>query len=74
MYKFLKILSYILVLLGALNWGLIGFFNFNLVTYLFGESTTITRVIYSLVGISAIISAITAYMCYKKYRNNYDEY
>ncbi len=60
MSKFLNILQgicYILIIIGALNWGLIGIFNFNLVEYLFNESV-ITRVIYILVGIAAIISII----------------
>lgn len=67
MFNFLKYFSYILVLIGALNWGLIGAFDFNLVTYLFGDMTIATRIVYILVGISAIISAITAYMCYRKH-------
>ena len=45
-----------LVIIGALNWLLIGIFNFNLVTTLFGEMSTISRIVYSLVGISGIIS------------------
>lgn len=45
-----------LVLIGALNWGLVGFFNFDLVSALFGDMTMFTRVIYSLVGISALTS------------------
>ena len=63
--KALKIISYILVLIGALNWGLVGFFNFDLVAFLFGGMTLLTRIVYGLVGISAIVSAITAYMCYR---------
>jgi len=69
MYNFFKYLSYILVLIGALNWGLIAFFDYDLVASLFGEMTTITRIIYGLVGISAIISAITSYMCWQKHKN-----
>ncbi len=45
-----------LVIVGALNWLLIGVFDFNLVTTLFGEMSTISRIVYSLVGISGIIS------------------
>jgi len=67
MYKFLKYGSYILVLIGALNWGLIGFFNFDLVSSIFGVMTTATRVVYCLVGLSAVVSAITSYMCYKEH-------
>ena len=45
-----------LVIIGAINWLLIGVFNFNLVAILFGDMSTISRIIYSLVGISGIIS------------------
>ena len=67
MHKFLKVTSYLLVLIGALNWGLIGLFDFNMVSYLFGEMTVVSRVIYSLVGISAIIFAIAEHVYEKKY-------
>ncbi len=43
-----------LVLIGALNWGLVGAFRFNLVTSLLGGWPTIERLVYVLVGISAI--------------------
>lgn len=48
----------ILVLIGALNWGLIGILNFDLVEQLFGHMTIISRIIYGLVGISAIFLII----------------
>ena len=44
----------ILIIIGAINWGLIGIFNFNLVSAIFGEMTVITRIIYGLVGVSGI--------------------
>ncbi len=50
---FIKVLS-VLCLIGALNWGLIGFFGFDLVSFLFGPMTILTRIIYALVGLSAI--------------------
>ena len=50
--KTLKIIALILVIVGALNWGLIGLFDFNLVTMLFGKGTLFTRIVYCLVGIS----------------------
>lgn len=43
-----------LVWVGALNWGLIGVFNFNLVNALFGSMPTFERVVYILVGVSAL--------------------
>ena len=38
-------------IIGAINWGLIGFFNFNLVSFLFGSMTWLSRFIYDFVGI-----------------------
>ena len=55
----LKIIAYILVIIGAINWGLVGFFGFDLVASIFGEMSFITRLIYDIVGISAIILLIT---------------
>ena len=45
---------FVLVFVGALNWGLIGFFGFNLVAAIFGGASIITKVIYDLVGIAAL--------------------
>lgn len=50
----LKIIAYVLVIVGAINWGLIGFFGFDLVATLFGEMSLLSRIIYGLVGISAV--------------------
>ena len=55
----MKILYYIaltLVIIGALNWLLIGLFSFDLVATLFGEMSMLSRIVYSLVGISGLIS------------------
>lgn len=52
--KTLDTLALILVIIGAINWGLIGFFNFNLVSALFGDMTAISRVVYALVGICGL--------------------
>lgn len=55
MKKFINVLAFILVVVGALNWGLWGFFQFDLVAWLFGGNTTwLSRVIYSLVGLSGL--------------------
>ena len=45
-----------LVIVGALNWLLIGLFNFDLVATLFGTMSVLSRIVYSLVGIAGIIS------------------
>ncbi len=50
----LKWITYSAVLIGALNWGLIGAFDFNLIGFMFGEMSTLSRIIYSLVGLCAI--------------------
>jgi uncharacterized membrane protein YuzA (DUF378 family) len=52
--RVLDTIALLLVIIGAVNWGLIGFFDFNLVSALFGEMTTFTRVIYALVGIAGL--------------------
>ena len=49
-----NVLPKILVTLGALNWGLVGLFKFDLVSALFGKNSAGTRLIYTLVGIAAI--------------------
>ena len=43
-----------IVIIGAINWGLIGFFNFNLVSFLFGQTGWIRRIIYAIVGLCGI--------------------
>ncbi len=42
--------------IGAINWGLVGILNFNLVEYLFGDGTLFTRIVYILVMISGLVS------------------
>ncbi len=47
-------IALILVIIGGLNWGLIGLFNFDLVAAIFGDMSAISRVVYSLVGLAAL--------------------
>ena len=54
--KVIDIIALILVIVGAINWGLIGLFNFNLVTMIFGNMSAISRIIYTLVGIAGLWS------------------
>ena len=49
-------ISLILVVIGAINWGMIGIFNINLVSLLFGEDTFLTNFVYALVGICGLVS------------------
>ncbi|SHF10871.1 DUF378 domain-containing protein [Clostridium fallax] len=52
--KTLDIIALLLVIVGAINWGLIGFFQFDLVAALFGNMSAFSRVIYALVGIAGL--------------------
>ena len=49
--KVIDKIALVLIIIGAINWGLIGFFKFNLVDTIFGSMTVLTRIIYALVGI-----------------------
>lgn len=52
--KVIDNIALLLIIIGAINWGLIGLFNFNLVDTLFGTMSIISRIIYILVGISGL--------------------
>lgn len=52
--KGLDYTALVLTIVGAINWGLIGFFKFDLVAWLFGTLTLLTRIIYALVGICGL--------------------
>jgi hypothetical protein len=63
MEKSLSVLDWVvlvLVLVGALNWGLVGFFSFDLVKTIFGDMSALSRTVYSLVGLSAIYLAVVS--------------
>ncbi len=47
-------LAYVLVVVGGLNWGLVGAFDYNLVDSLFGAGSALSRVVYVLVGLAAL--------------------
>ena len=52
--KIIDTIALILIIVGALNWGLIGIFNFNLVETITGGFNAFARIIYTLVGISGV--------------------
>ena len=52
--KKLDALAAALVLIGGLNWGLVGLFNFDLVAALLGSGSMLARIVYGLVGLSAL--------------------
>lgn len=51
----------VLTIIGAINWGLIGFFDFNLVEAIFGSGNWLSRTIYILVGICGLINIATLF-------------
>jgi len=59
MQKYMKFnvldwIAMVLVIVGGLNWGLVGFFKFDLVAAIFGDMSAVARVVYGLVGLAAI--------------------
>ncbi len=59
----IKRVAYILMIIGALVWGMVGLFNFNLVAFIFDNiSVVISRIIYSLVGVAGVISLISLFL------------
>lgn len=52
--KVIDKIALVLVIIGAINWGLVGIFNFNLVDTIFGVMSLISRIIYILVGVSGL--------------------
>ena len=60
----------VLTLVGALNWGLIGIFDFNLVQAIFGDMTIGARIVYSLVGIAAVINIMLLFIDLDKRDNH----
>jgi hypothetical protein len=52
-------IALILLIIGGLNWGLVGIWNFNLVTWIFGAASLVAKIIYVLVGFSALWMVIS---------------
>jgi uncharacterized membrane protein YuzA (DUF378 family) len=52
--RVLNTITLVLLIVGGLNWGLVGLFDFNLVSAIFGDMTPLSRIIYVLVGLSAL--------------------
>ena len=52
--KILDKIALVLIIIGAINWGLIGFFKFDLVATIFGQLSVLSRIVYALVGISGL--------------------
>jgi uncharacterized membrane protein YuzA (DUF378 family) len=60
MHVFNKI-TLLLLIVGGLNWGLVGMFGFDLVAALFGEMSILSRIVYTLVGASALWQIVSLF-------------
>ena len=56
--NWLDVISLILIIIGGINWGLVGFFGIDLIGMIFGELSVVTRTIFVLVGLAAIYSLV----------------
>ena len=56
--KALDVIVAVLLVVGGLNWGLVGLFNFDLVAAIFGSMSALSRIVYIVVGLSAIYQAL----------------
>lgn len=59
--KFLDCFALTIAIVGAVNWGLIGIFRFDLVAFLFGDMSWLSRIVYTLVGLCGLY-LLTFYM------------
>ena len=57
--KTLDVLATVLLVVGGLNWGLVGVAHFDLVATLFGDATLLSRIVYTLVGLAAVYEAVS---------------
>lgn len=57
-FKIMNAIALTIVIIGAVNWGLIGFFGFDLVAALFGDMSGFSRVVYALVGLAGLYSIL----------------
>jgi uncharacterized membrane protein YuzA (DUF378 family) len=58
--RVVNVIALVLILIGGLNWGLVGFFDYNLVDAVFGEGSGVARVVYALVGVAALYKIAVA--------------
>jgi uncharacterized membrane protein YuzA (DUF378 family) len=55
-------IAFVLTVIGGLNWGLVGIFNFDLVVWILGSMPIVVKIVYILVGLSAIIMIVRPFM------------
>ena len=57
--KKMDVVAALLLVVGGLNWGLVGFANFDLVAAVFGEGSILSRIVYGVVGLCAVYQIVT---------------
>lgn len=62
----LQKIALVFTIIGAINWGFIGIFDFNLVEAIFGEASVLSRIIYAIVGITGLINIGLLFTDYKE--------
>ncbi len=58
--RVVNVIALLLIIIGGLNWGLVGFFDYNLVDSLFGAGSGAARVVYAVVGVAALYKLVVA--------------
>lgn len=71
--KILDVIVAVLLIIGGLNWGLIAFFNINAVAAIFGEASAASRVIYALVGFSALYDVFDLTIGFRAFQHRWCE-
>ncbi len=69
----MNVLALIVMVIGALNWGLIGLFHFDLMAALFGSMTAFSRIVYALVGIAGIWGIVMLFQRNVRHMGEYDD-
>lgn len=64
----LQKIALVFTIIGALNWGLIGIFDFNLVDAIFGDGSLLSRLVYTIVGIAGLINIGLLFTEYKEHK------
>ena len=60
--KTLQMICLVLIIVGAINWGLVGILNFDLVVFLFGAGSLLTRIVYTVICVAAIVYAASLFL------------
>ena len=71
--KVLDVVVTVLMIIGALNWGVVGFFGFNVISAIFGEATAVSRVIYAVVGLCGLYDVYSVTFGYKAMHDRWCE-